>query len=139
MSKDAKAPSDAAHGGIASAKESGLAPFLWNRAEALERLGGDEGLLRELCEIFLEESPKLLRNLRQAVTEGDASSVMRAAHSLRGEVGYLGAAGASEAAQQLEDMGAQNKLAAASQTLMLLEGEIWGLHSAMQNVAGVQK
>ena len=139
MSKDGKAPSDAAHGGIASAKESGLAPFLWNRAEALERLGGDEGLLRELCEIFLEESPKLLRNLRQAVTEGDASSVMRAAHSLRGEVGYLGAAGASEAAQQLEDMGAQNKLAAASQTLMLLEGEISGLHSAMQNLAGVQE
>jgi two-component system, sensor histidine kinase and response regulator len=139
MSKDAKAPGDAAHGAIASSKEAGSAPFLWNRAEALERLGGDEGLLRELCEIFLEESPKLLRNLRQAVTDGDASSVMRAAHSLRGEVGYLGAAAASEAAQQLEDMGAQNKLAAASQTLMVLEGEISGLHSAMQNLAGVQE
>jgi HPt (histidine-containing phosphotransfer) domain-containing protein len=64
---------------------------------------------------------------------------MRAAHSLRGEVGYLGAAGASEAAQQLEDMGAQNKLAAAPETLMLLEREISGLLSAMQNLTGVQE
>jgi two-component system sensor histidine kinase/response regulator len=139
MNTDAKAPTEAVHGDIASDKEAAFVPILWNRAEALERLGGDEGLLRKLCEIFLEESPKLLRNLRQAVTEGDASSVMRAAHSLRGEVSYLGAAEASEAAQQLEYMGAHNNLAAASGILMLLEREISGLHSAMQNLAGVRE
>jgi two-component system, sensor histidine kinase and response regulator len=116
MNTDAEARTEAAHGEIASDKEA-FVPILWNRAEALERLGGDEGLLRELCEIFLQESPKLLRNLRQAVTEGDASSVMRAAHSLRGEVSYLGAAEASEAAQQLEYMGDHNNLAAASGVL----------------------
>ncbi len=139
MNKDSKALSDIELSVTTSAKEAPRAPFLWNRAEAQERLGGDEGLLRELCEIFLEESPKLLRNLRQAIMEGDASSVMRAAHSLRGEVGYLGAAAACEAAQQLEDMGAQNKLAAASETLMLLERELSGLHSAMQKWVGVRK
>jgi CheY-like chemotaxis protein len=37
----------------------------WNRAEALGRIGGDEELLRELCQIFLEESPKLLEKLRR--------------------------------------------------------------------------
>jgi two-component system, sensor histidine kinase and response regulator len=137
MSKDGKAISDAAPSGIPSAKEAALAPFVWNRAEALERLGGDEALLRELCDIFLEESPKLLRKLRKAIEEGDASSAMRAAHSLKGEVGYLGAAGASQAAQQLEDMGAVNKLAAAPETLILLEREISGLHSAIKDSAGV--
>jgi two-component system sensor histidine kinase/response regulator len=137
MSKDCKAISNAEPGGIPSAKEAALAPFFWNRAEALERLGGDEALLRELCEIFLEESPKLLLNLRKAIEEGDASSVMRSAHSLKGEVGYLGAAGASQAAQQLEDMGAVNKLAAAPKTLTLLEREISGLHAAMKDQTGV--
>src|SRR5436309_15220797 len=41
----------------------------WGKAEALERLGGDEKLLRELCQIFLEESPKVLQKLREAITE----------------------------------------------------------------------
>jgi two-component system, sensor histidine kinase and response regulator len=137
MTKDGTALSKAAPGGIPAGKKVALAPFVWNRAEALERLGGDEALLRELCEIFLEESPKLMRNLRKAIEEGDASSVMRAAHSLKGEVGYLGAAGASQAAQQLEDMGAMNKLAAAPETLILLEREISGLHSSIRDSAAV--
>ena len=77
----------------------------WNRAEALDRIGGDEELLQELCHIFLEESPKLLQRLHQAVAAGDTDGVMRAAHSFRGEAGYLGADASSHAARQLEDMG----------------------------------
>jgi two-component system, sensor histidine kinase and response regulator len=123
--------------GNPSLKEAALAPFSWNRAEALGRLGGDEDLLRELCQIFLEESPKILRKLRQALAEGDAGAVMRAAHSLKGEVGYLGAGGASQAARQLEDMGRENKLVTAPETLILLEREIAGLHFAMKDPAGV--
>ena len=123
--------------GKPSVKKAALAPFLWNRAEALGRLGGDEDLFRDLCRIFLEESPKLLRKLRQAVAEGDAGAVMRAAHSLKGEVGYLGAGEASQAARELEDMGRENKLAAAPETLILLEREISGLHFAMKDPVGV--
>jgi two-component system, sensor histidine kinase and response regulator len=78
----------------------------WNKAEALGRIGGDEELLDELCQIFLEESPKLLEKLRQAVASGDSDGVMRAAHSLKGESSYLGAGGTSQAARQLEEMGA---------------------------------
>ena len=137
MTKAGKALSNAALSGITSAKEAILAPFFWNRAEALERLGGDEALLRELCGIFLEEYPQLLGKLRKAIEGGDASSLMRAAHSLRGEVGYFGAAEASQAAQQLENMGAANNLNGASETLIVLEREISGLHSAMKDLAGV--
>jgi HPt (histidine-containing phosphotransfer) domain-containing protein len=56
-------------------------------------LGGDEGLLRDLCQIFLEESPKLLHKLRQAIGDTDAEAVMRAAPSLKAELGYLRVAG----------------------------------------------
>jgi hypothetical protein len=54
--------------------------LVWGKAEALDRLGGDEALLLELCQIFLEESPKQLQKVRQAVAEADAQAVMRAAH-----------------------------------------------------------
>ena len=42
---------------------------LWGKDEAVKRLGGDEELFRELCEIFLQESPKLLQKLREAIGE----------------------------------------------------------------------
>jgi len=111
----------------------------WNRAEALDRIGGDEELLQELCHIFLEESPKLLQRLRQAVAAGDTDGVMRAAHSLKGEAGYLGADGTSHAARQLEEMGQNKDLSRASDTLAALEREIASLHLDLRDLAGAQR
>jgi two-component system, sensor histidine kinase and response regulator len=108
----------------------------WNKAEALGRIGGDEELLRELCQIFLEESPKLLEKLRQAVTAGDADALMRAAHSLKGESSYLGAGGTSQAARQLEEMGRSNDLSRAGDTVAVLEREVAGLHASLKELAG---
>jgi two-component system sensor histidine kinase/response regulator len=112
------------------------AKLLWDKVEALDRLGGDEQLLRELCQIFLEESPKLLRKLRQAIIDEDANALMRAAHNLKGELGYLGAVEASQAAQKLEDMGHENDLSQAAETLAVLEGETASLHVALKDPAG---
>jgi CheY-like chemotaxis protein len=111
----------------------------WNRAEALDRIGGDEELLRDLCHIFLEESPKLLQKLQQAVVAGDSDGVMRAAHSLKGEAGYLGADGTSRAARQLEEMGRNNDLSRAGDTLAVLELEVAGLHLNLKEPAGAQR
>ena len=110
--------------------------LLWGKAEALDRLGGDEELLRELCQIFLEESPKLLGKLRQAIVEANADAVMRAAHNLKGELGYLGAAAAALAAQELEDMGHENDLTQAAATLVVLERETASLHRALKDPLG---
>ena len=110
--------------------------IVWGKAEALERLGGDEDLLRELCKIFWEESPKLLQKLREAIAEVDPQAVMRAAHSLKGELGYLGAPGAAQAARELEGMGYEKNLSHAPALFTLLERELAGLHLAMKNPAG---
>jgi two-component system sensor histidine kinase/response regulator len=110
--------------------------ILWSRAEALERLGGDEDLLRELCEILLEESPKLLQKLREAIADADPEAVMRAAHSLKGELGYLGAPGAAQAARELEEMGHEKNLSRATELFTLLERELTGLHHALKDPAG---
>ena len=109
----------------------------WDKSEALDRIGGDEQLLQELCQIFLEESPKLLQKLHQAVAAGDADGVMRAAHSLKGESSYLGAGGTSQAARQLEEMGRGNDLSRASETLGVLEREVAGLRLNLKELAGV--
>jgi len=111
----------------------------WNRAEALARIGGDEELLGDLCHIFLEESPKLMQKLQQAVAAGDTDGVMRAAHSLKGETSYLGANRTSHAARQLEDMGRDQNLSQASDTFATLERELASLHRELQDLAGTQR
>jgi len=111
----------------------------WNRTEALNRIGGDEELLRDLCHIFLEESPKLLHKLHEAVAAGDADGVMRAAHSLKGEAGYLGAVATSQAARQLEEMGHNKDLSRASDTLAALKREVASLHLDLKDLAAAQQ
>ena len=108
----------------------------WNKVEALDRIGGDEELLREVCEIFLEESPKLLKKLQQAVAAGDPDGVVRAAHSLKGESSYLSASGTSRAARQLEEMGHNKDLSHARDTLAVLEREVAGLHLDLKALEG---
>ncbi len=108
----------------------------WRKGEALDRLGGDEELLSQLCQIFLEESPKLLQKLQQAIADTDAEALMRAAHSLKGELGYLGAAGASQAARELEDMGHQKNLSHAPDVFVVLQREIASLNLALKEPAG---
>ena len=103
-------------------------PAFWNKAEALGRIEGDEELLHEMCQIFLENSPKLLQKLQQAIAAGDADAVMRAAHSLKGESSYLQASGTTDAARQLEEMGRTQNLSGAGDTLAVLERQVAGLH-----------
>jgi CheY-like chemotaxis protein len=130
--------------GVAQAPVAPVAPdkpaaptASWDKTEALDRIGGDEELLEELCQIFLEESPKLLQKLRQAVAAGDSDGVTRAAHSLKGESSYLGAGGASQAARQLEEMGRVKDLSRAGETLAVLEREVADLRRDLKKLAGV--
>jgi two-component system sensor histidine kinase/response regulator len=106
-------------------------PDIWNKAETLERLGGDEELLEELTQIFVSESPKLLDKLQQAVSTADAEEVMRGAHSIKGELSCLGAVAAAATAQKLETMGSAKELAGAAETFACLERELQSLKLLM--------
>jgi two-component system, sensor histidine kinase and response regulator len=114
-----------------------VAPPCWNRAEALDRLDGDEELLHELCVIYLKESPNLLQQLRHALAQGDSKAMNRAAHSLKGEVSYLSAARATQAARRLEDLGRDGDLSQAPEAIAGLERELETLRSTIQEFAGV--
>ena len=111
----------------------------WNKGRALQRVDGDHDLLADLCRIFLEESPKLLTNLRVAIAADDPDSVQKVAHSLKGESSYLEAAKVSDTARQLEFMGREKNLAQAAATLQVLERELARLRSAVQEELEVRK
>ena len=62
---------------------------------ALETVKGDADLLRVVAETFLEDSPRLLLALRQAIIEANFDDLKRLAHTLKGALGYFGHGGPS--------------------------------------------
>jgi HPt (histidine-containing phosphotransfer) domain-containing protein len=97
---------------VAASTERADEPPL-DRTKLLERMGGDEALLREIIGLFIEEAPPLLGAARQAVAQSDAAALQRAAHTLKGCVGNFGAQKAYDAARHLEQIGKGGVLTAA--------------------------
>jgi HPt (histidine-containing phosphotransfer) domain-containing protein len=109
---------------------------LWNRSAALESVGGDEGLLSEVIQAFLLESPKLVAQIEQALLLGDARELELAAHSLRGGLGYLGAPEISEALRELEDAGRSGTTAGVADIFLGLRTRITALWAELGGNAG---
>src|SRR4051812_17025255 len=70
---------------VAVSNEAGLDHEL-----AMSRVGGDVELLKELAELFLEEYPRLLAEIRAGYEHGDAKQVESSAHGLKGSVANFG-------------------------------------------------
>jgi PAS domain S-box-containing protein len=74
----------------------------FDKVGVLERLDGDEAMLAEVMETFLEDAPRQLRILEEAVAEEDVARTLLSAHTLKGAAGNVGAIGLETAAYWLE-------------------------------------
>jgi CheY-like chemotaxis protein len=74
--------------------------------------------------MFLEDYPKSVEELQEAITAGDAQRTERLAHSLKGAVSSFGAHGAYNLAHDLECRGHQGELGNASSILRQLVHEL---------------
>ena len=90
---------------------------------ALLWVDGDRTLLTELVEIFLEDCPRRLHELEQAVAEGHAIRIKQSAHSLKGMVACFGARLAQERAAEMEGLGKAGDVAKTSALLPQLQLE----------------
>ena len=102
-----------------------------DRAAVLDRVGGDEHLLREIIEIFLEEYPALIAEIGSSVERHDAHALERSAHTLKGSIANFGARSATQAALDLELMGRRKDLRLAPAVIATLKSELQALHSAL--------
>jgi HPt (histidine-containing phosphotransfer) domain-containing protein len=93
-------------------------------AELLERLDGDRAFLSELLELFREEYPGQIRRAREAANTGDAATLQRIGHTLKGALANLAAPVCSGLAGQLESMGRTGNMQAAVATVKELEQEL---------------
>lgn len=109
-----------------------------NYDAALAAVEGDPELLAELVRLFLEDCPKQMVALQQAVEFRDGKSIERIAHSLKGAIGSFAARPAYEAALKLEGLGRQDDFAGARQACLDLENEVASLTAALGNLPRAQ-
>jgi two-component system, sensor histidine kinase and response regulator len=104
-----QAPADTGVPAAPGATDAGLP----NRAALLDRLGGDEEVFVEVIKIFLEDVPKQLAGIDEALSAGDAKTLRRLAHTLKGSSGTAGAEALQEASLRLEQAAAAGDLVGA--------------------------
>ena len=95
--------------------------------QALEALDGDRKLLAELVDIFREECPKLRAEIAAGLEAGDAPSVRRAAHTLKGSLLHLHAAAEIAIALELETEAKKGHLQTAAELWPRLQTALDGL------------
>ena len=106
-----------------------------DRDKILGQTGANEETLKEIVELFAVESEKLMKRIRDAITNGDASELQRAAHTLKGSIRIFGAGRPAAAALQLETMGRDKKLVDAEEAWQVLVKEIERLKPLLRDLA----
>ena len=96
----------------------------WNRRRALEFVGGDTELLRQMMELFLLRNAELLERVERAVAVGDAAALCEAAHAYKGAVNHFAAVGVREIAFALEKAGRNNEMANVDELWNHLQKEV---------------
>ena len=83
---------------------------IWDRNQALQLVGGDETLLRELARLFLQRNALLLEKVDKAIRAQDAAALHEAAHAYKGAVNHFSAARVKDMAFTLEKKGSAGDL-----------------------------
>ncbi len=89
----------------------------------LIRVDNDWDLLAEIFGLFMESSPALLKEIDAGIARGDATTVERATHAIKGAMQNLGAVRAARAAAILETQGRAGELTLAEQSFAQLRDE----------------
>lgn len=84
---------------------------------------GDDDFLKEIIDIFLEDTPRRLNELRDAFLAQDQVTFTRAVHSIKGSSSNLGALRLRARAEHIEHASRQQGLAGLDAEIPGLEAE----------------
>jgi HPt (histidine-containing phosphotransfer) domain-containing protein len=115
----------------ATADHVAVPPELAGREAFLAGLGDDVELARKLVDIFIGQSPRLLAEIHAAIERGDADTLRRSAHALKGTISNFPSGPARGVAARMEMFGFDGDLAAAREVYPLLEQEVQRLKEVL--------
>lgn len=82
----------------------------YERATALVHVGGDEEILAQLLDLFLDQAPRRVVQAEAALAGGDTRTLEREAHALKGTAATLGMPRLRDAASTVEQLCAEERL-----------------------------
>lgn len=91
-------------------------------------------LLALLIDIFLEDTPNVLNDLRGAVQIADADATWHLAHRLKGSCASFGATALVRTCEEMEALGISGSLRGAADCLGRLEQEYARVRSALEQI-----
>ncbi|HEY9597983.1 MAG TPA: Hpt domain-containing protein [Cyanophyceae cyanobacterium] len=89
-------------------------------------------VLAEMIECYLDDAPKLVRAIAQAVHQQNAQKLRQASHTLKSSSATIGAMTLSHLCQQMEVMSRIGNIEYASNSLSELESEYERVKTALQ-------
>ncbi len=110
-----------------SANEDGF-----DRRAVLSRLDGDIELLGQLVEMFFQECPDYMSQIRSAIDDHDQDALRKSAHGLKGPVSTLSLTTALDAVLQLEGIGKSESMDGAQSVYDDLDRELERMKSVIQ-------
>ena len=105
---------------------------LWNRDAAISRLGGNEGLLNRIVEMFLAQIEQKQQALQIAARAFDVEAVRFNSHAMKGVSGDVGADAIREKASSIESKAKQDDLSEIVQDIKELDSLIQQTIAVMQ-------
>ncbi|MGB3510677.1 MAG: response regulator [Microcoleaceae cyanobacterium] len=100
--------------------------------ELKEMTGGEMEILIEVINCYLEDSPKLLDAISQAIVEGNAEVLQLSAHSLKSSSASVGAISLSQFSKELEYIGREGTTEGAESLLSQAKAEYQQVEAALQ-------
>ena len=95
-----------------------------DRVSPLERVEGDSNLLGEMIHLFIDDAPRLLAAMRDALQLGDMPALERSAHSMKGAASNLSAQFTAAIASRLEASARSGNAHSSQAYLKKLEGTV---------------
>ena len=96
--------------------------------------GGDVSLRSEIVQMFLEDCPARVAEIRAAIAEGDATRLVAAAHSLKGSAAYMSAPVVRGHSGELERIGRDGQLEDAPAAFAALDAAVAELLPELQKL-----
>jgi len=106
--------------------------IVFDKDEILKRFDGEKEFLTDLVEIFENNIPEQLSEIKEAVDNHNSNDLEKSAHKLKGAIANFGENKAFEAALKLEMMGRKSRLDGVKESYDTLVKEVELLMNALK-------
>jgi two-component system sensor histidine kinase/response regulator len=126
--------STASPNGSAKADAHPSPTVVFDKSSLLKAFDHDWDFFAEAVDMFLEDYPPMVDEIRLAVVESDAERLRRQAHALKGMLGNFQAQDAVSVARELEEMGREKRLEDAESAATKLAAQVEMVKTALENL-----